>query len=247
MTAGTPSSLAGKRAIVTGAGSGIGAAVVGRLAAGGARVIAVDRDEARLCDLYQRQTQVETVVGDVRDDEIASLPLRTPEADVLVNAAGVLRRAPILDHTMGDWTDTMDINVRAAFRLSRNFASRRVSLGRGGSIVNVCSIESFTAAPAHAAYTVSKTALAMLTKAMALELASHGVRVNAIAPGVTETRMNEDLRADQDRSDRLLASVPMRRFATPEEQAAAVAFLLSDDASYITGAILAVDGGWLTA
>ena len=80
----------------------------------------MDRDEARLCDLYQRQTQVETVVGDVRDDEIASLPLRTPEADMLVNAAGVLRRAPILDHTMGDWTDTMDINVRAAFRLSRN-------------------------------------------------------------------------------------------------------------------------------
>ena len=247
MTAGTPSSLVGKRAIVTGAGSGIGAAVVARLAAGGAHVIAVDRDGTRLRDLHRSEAQVETVIGDIRDDEIASLPLRTPGADVLVNAAGVLRRAPILDHSMQDWTDTMDINVRAAFRLSRNFASSRVSLGLGGSIVNVCSIESFTATPAHAAYTVSKTALAMLTKAMALELASHGVRVNAIAPGVTETRMNEDLRADPDRSHRLLANVPMRRFATPEEQAAAVAFLISDDASYITGAILAVDGGWLSA
>ena len=141
----------------------------------------------------------------------------------------------------------MDINVRAAFRLSRNFASSRVSLGLGGSIVNVCSIESFTAAPAHAAYTVSKTALAMLTKAMALELGGHGVRVNAIAPGVTETRMNERLRAGPGRSARLRASVPMGRFASPEEQAAAVSFLVSGDASYITGAILAVDGGWLTA
>lgn len=247
MTAGAPYEQASGQAIVTGAGSGIGAAVVDRLAAGGARVIAVDLDGDRLRDLHAGKAQVEIVAGDVRDDEIASLPFRMPHVDVLVNAAGVLRRAPVLDHAMQDWADTMDINVRAAFRLSRNFAARRLSLGLGGSIVNVCSIESFTAAPDHAAYTVSKTALAMLTKAMALELASRGVRVNAIAPGVTKTRMNEDLRAHTDRSARLLASVPMGRFATPEEQAAAIAFLVSDEASYITGAILAVDGGWLTA
>ena len=247
MTGAASVDVARMQAIVTGAGSGIGAAVVSRLAAGGARVIAVDRDGARLRDLHGGKAQVEIVIGDIRDDEIASLPLRTPGASALVNSAGVLRRAPILDHTMQDWNETLDINVRAAFRLSRNFASSRLERGLGGSIVNVCSIESFTAAPAHAAYTVSKTALAMLTKAMALELASRGVRVNAIAPGVTETGMNEDLRADGDRSARLLANVPMRRFATPEEQAAAVAFLISDDASYITGAILAVDGGWLTA
>ena len=247
MTASAPSMRAGRQAIVTGAGSGIGAAVVDRLAAGGARVVAVDRDGRRLGDLHGGKARVEVVTGDIRDDEIASLPLRLPDVDVLVNAAGVLHRARILDHAVQDWTDTMDINVRAAFRLSRNFAARRVSLGLGGSIVNVCSIESFTAAPGHAAYTVSKTALAMLTRAMALELASRGVRVNAIAPGVTKTRMNEDLRADRNRSARLLANVPMGRFATPEEQAAAIAFLVSDDASYITGAILAVDGGWLTA
>ena len=247
MTAKAPPRRAGRQAIVTGAGSGIGAAVVDRLAAGGALVVAVDHDEARLRDLHGGEQRVEIVAGDVRDDEVASLPLRMPDVDVLVNAAGILRRAPVLDHTIGDWTDTMDINVRAAFRLSRNFAASRVSLGLGGSIVNVCSIESFTAAPGHAAYTVSKTALAMLTKAMALELASRGVRVNAIAPGVTKTRMNEDLRADRDRSAQLLARVPMGRFATPEEQAAAIAFLVSDDAAYITGAILAVDGGWLTA
>ena len=247
MSTASTSGATGKRAIVTGAGSGIGAAAARRLLADGIRVIAVDRDELLLRDMFRGQPRVEFVTGDVREDGIASLPLRVPGVDVLVNAAGVLRRASILDHTMQDWTETMDINVRAAFRLSRNFAASRVSLGRAGSIVNVCSVESFTAAPAHAAYTVSKTALAMLTKAMALELAGHGVRVNAIAPGVTETRMNEDLRADEDRSARLLANIPMGRFATPEEQAAAIAFLVSDDASYITGAILAVDGGWLTA
>lgn len=245
-TAGT-SADSSQRAIVTGAGSGIGAAVARRLVADGIRVIAVDRDELLLRGMFRDQPGVDFVTGDVRDDSIASLPSRVPDVGVLVNAAGVLRRASVLDHTMQDWSETMDINVRAAFRLSRNFAASRVALGRGGSIVNVCSIESFTAAPAHAAYTVSKTALAMLTKAMALELAGHGVRVNAIAPGVTETRMNEDLRADSDRSARLRAAVPMGRFAAPEEQAAAVSFLVSDDASYITGAILAVDGGWLTA
>lgn len=247
MIAKSPFRRVGRQAIVTGAGSGIGAAVVDRLAESGDRVIAVDRDEARLHDLHGGKGRVEIVAGDVRDDEVTSMPLHMPDVDVLVNAAGILRRAPILDHAMQDWTDTMDINVKAAFRLSRNFAACRVSLGRSGSIVNVCSIESFTAARDHAAYTVSKTAMAMLTKAMALELASRGVRVNAVAPGVTETRMNEDLRADTDSSARLLASVPMGRFATPEEQAAAIAFLVSDDASYITGAILAVDGGWLTA
>jgi 2-deoxy-D-gluconate 3-dehydrogenase len=236
-----------RRAIVTGAGSGIGAAVARRLVADGIRVIAVDRDELLLRGMFRDQPGVDCVIGDVRGDDIASLPSRMPDADVLVNAAGVLRRASVLDHTMHDWSETLDINVRAAFRLSRNFAASRLALGLGGSIVNVCSIESFTAAPAHAAYTVSKTALAMLTKAMALELASHGVRVNAIAPGVTETGMNEDLRADRDRSARLRSAVPMGRFAAPEEQAAAVSFLVSDDASYITGAILAVDGGWLTA
>ena len=247
MSAASTPDHAGKRAIVTGAGSGIGAAVARRLVDDGLRVIAVDRDELLLRGMFRGQPRVEFVTGDVRDDGIVSLPLRMPDVDVLVNAAGVLRRASILDHSMHDWTETMDINVRAAFRLSRNFAASRVSVGRAGSIVNVCSIESFTAAPGHAAYTVSKTALAMLTKAMALELACHGVRVNAIAPGVTETRMNEDLRSDSGRSARLRAAVPMGRFAAPEEQAAAVSFLVSDDASYVTGAILAVDGGWLTA
>ena len=247
MSTASTSDDAGKRAIVTGAGSGIGAAVVRRLVDDGIRVIAVDRDELLLRSMFRGQPGIDLVTGDVRGDDIASLPSRMPDVDVLVNAAGVLRRATVFDHTMQDWSETMDINVRAAFRLSRNFAASRVALGLAGSIVNVCSIESFTAAPAHAAYTVSKTALAMLTKAMALELACHSVRVNAIAPGVTETRMNEDLRADNDRSARLRAAVPMGRFATPEEQAAAIAFLVSDDASYITGAILAVDGGWLTA
>ena len=110
----------------------------------------------------------------------------------------------------------------------------------------MCSIESFTAAPAHAAYTVSKSAMLMLTRAFALELAAYGIRVNGIAPGVTETAMNASLRADAERAAALRSKVPMGRFAAPEEQAAAICFLASDDAAYITGAVLPVDGGFLT-
>jgi 2-deoxy-D-gluconate 3-dehydrogenase len=96
------------------------------------------------------------------------------------------------------------------------------------------------------AYTVSKSAMLMLTRAFALELAPHGIRVNGIAPGVTETGMNAGLRADPERADGLRRAIPMERFGRPEEQAAAVCFLASDDASYITGSVLPVDGGWLT-
>src|SRR5262249_28294476 len=130
---------------------------------------------------------------------------------------------------------------------SRDFA--RSIIGRSGSgvIVNVASIEAFTAAPRHAAYTVSKSAVAMLTKSFALELAEHGVRVVAIAPGPTATGMNIALRRDPELSRKRAEPIPMGRFGLPEEQAAAIAFLASDDASYITGAILPVDGGFLTA
>jgi NAD(P)-dependent dehydrogenase (short-subunit alcohol dehydrogenase family) len=118
--------------------------------------------------------------------------------------------------------------------------------GATGSIVNVCSIESFVALPGHAAYTASKSALLLLTRAFALELAPHGVRVNAVAPGVTTTGMNAALCADGAQAAALRERIPLGRFATPEEQAAGICFLASPEASFITGATLPVDGGWLT-
>jgi 2-dehydro-3-deoxy-D-gluconate 5-dehydrogenase len=227
--------FAGRRALVTGAASGIGRAAAGRLAAEGADVVGLDVAAAD-----------GVVAADVRSDEaLRALAERGP-FDVLVNAAGILRRHDLLDHPLDDWRLTMDVNVRAAFRLSREFARGHIERGTRGAIVNVCSIESFTAAPAHAAYTVSKGALLMLTRAFALELAEHGIRVNGVAPGVTETGMNAALRADAGRSAALLGKIPLGRFGRPEEQAAAICFLASDDAAYVTGAVLPVDGGFLT-
>ncbi|MEQ8718267.1 MAG: SDR family oxidoreductase [Acidimicrobiales bacterium] len=239
--------FAGRRVIVTGAASGIGASAVGRFAAEGAAVVAVDRDPARLEGRHGDTAGVTTFVADVRDDVLLELIAGGPPPDVLVNAAGVLRREPFVTHSLAAWDETLAVNVRSVFRTSRTFSARHIGENTPGSIVNVCSIESFTAAPDHAAYTVSKSAVAMLTRAFALELADHDIRVNGIAPGVTATAMNEALREDAERASRLRRSIPMGRFAEAAEQAAAIAFLASDEASYITGAILPVDGGWLTA
>jgi len=227
--------FSGRRAVVTGAASGIGRATLRRL-----------QSEVALAETCEGLEHADFRAVDICAGA-ALEAMAAFEPDVLVNAAGILHRHDVLEHPLETWDQTIDVNVKAAFRLSRDFARALIERGATGVIVNVASIEAFTAAPRHAAYTVSKSAVAMLTKSFALELAEHGVRVVAVAPGVTETGMNNDLRSDPERSKVLAEPIPMRRFARPEEQAAAIAFLASDDASYITGAILPVDGGCLTA
>jgi 2-dehydro-3-deoxy-D-gluconate 5-dehydrogenase len=255
-----PGRFAGRRALVTGAASGIGRAVARRLAAEGAIVTGLDLDAAGLEETFASIPGAHAVVADVagaggvRDgggvgaedgggEDALALAAKT---DVLVNAAGVLERHDFLEHPLQAWQRTLAVNLLAPRRLSRAFARARIEAGSAGAIVNVCSIESFVALPGHAAYTASKSALLLLTRAFALELAPHGVCVNAVAPGVTATSMNAALRADSARADALLARVPLGRFATPEEQAAGICFLASPEASYITGATLPIDGGWLT-
>jgi NAD(P)-dependent dehydrogenase (short-subunit alcohol dehydrogenase family) len=228
------SRFSGQRALVTGAASGIGGAVAHRLAAEGARVTGLDISPGG---------SEGWLVADVTGEEAL---VAAGEADILVNAAGLLLRHDLLEHPLEDWQRTLEVNLEGPRRLSREFARAHIAAGTGGAIVNVCSIESFTALPGHAAYTASKTGLLMLTRAFALELAPHGIRVNAVAPGVTETGMNAGLRADPAEAGALTAAIPQGRFATPEEQAAGICFLASPEASYVTGATLAIDGGWLT-
>lgn len=255
-----PSRFAGQRALVTGAASGIGRAVARRLAAEGAAVTGLDLDAAGLEETFDSIPGARQIVADVTGEEAVGA---AAEADVLVNAAGILERHDFLAHPPDAWERTLAVNLIAPQRLSRAFARARIESGPPpershvershpaerpnlGAIVNVCSIESFIAIPGHAAYTASKSALLLLTRAFALELAPHGIRVNAVAPGVTETAMNAALRADPAQAGVLSERIPLGRFATAEEQAAGVCFLASPEAAYITGATLPLDGGWLT-
>jgi NAD(P)-dependent dehydrogenase (short-subunit alcohol dehydrogenase family) len=235
--------FAGQRALVTGAASGIGRTVARRLAAEGASVVGLDISQAGLEETFDSIPGARHLAVDVQSDEAVAA---VAGSNVLINAAGILLRHDLLEHPLDAWQRTLDLNLMAPLRLSREFARAHIEAGTRGAIVNVCSIESFTALSGHAAYTTSKSALLMLTRAFALELAPHGIRVNAVAPGVTETAMNADARADPAQAAALHEAIPLGRFATAEEQAAGICFLASPEASYITGATLPIDGGWLT-
>jgi NAD(P)-dependent dehydrogenase (short-subunit alcohol dehydrogenase family) len=231
------------RIVITGAGSGIGRAVAQRFGASGAEVLGIDVDSGSLEETFASLPRGRSLTVDIRSNEALDLIAAFGPADVLVNAAGILRRHPFLEHTLDSWEETLDVNLKAAFRLSRQFAADHLARRAPGVIINICSIESFVALPNHVAYTVSKTALLMLTRAFAFELASAGIRVVGVAPGVTETGMNADVRADPVSSERLRALVPLGRFATADEIASVVAFLASDEASYLVGSVVLTDGG----
>jgi len=235
--------FSGQRALVTGAAAGIGRAVARQLAREGAQVVGLDISGDGLQETCASIPGSHQLAVDVNSDEALAA---VGDCEVLINAAGILLRHDLREHPLSQWQRTLEVNLKAPLRLSREFARAHITAGTSGAIVNVASIESFIALPGHAAYTASKSGLLMLTRAFALELAPHGIRVNAVAPGVTKTGMNAAIRADPERTAALTEAIPLQRFATPEEQAAAICFLASPEASYVTGATLRVDGGWLT-
>ena len=165
--------------------------------------------------------------------------------DILVNNAGIIRRADLLDHSEQDWDDVIDVNLKAAFLLSQAVARHMVETKRAGRIINVASMLSFQGGIRVPAYTASKHGIAGLTKAMANELAPHGITVNAIAPGYMETDNTEALRNDPDRNAQISARIPMGRWGTPDDLATSVLFLAAPGSSYVTGITVPVDGGWL--
>jgi meso-butanediol dehydrogenase / (S,S)-butanediol dehydrogenase / diacetyl reductase len=230
----------GRRIVVTGAGSDIGVATLRRFDCEGAVVLGIDADAARLERTCAHTRMASAIAVDVREPD-AEQVLRDFRPDALINAAEVCHSHAALDYPLDSWQETMDINLKAMFRLSREFARARIAAEKPGVIVNVASVECFVAAPDHLAYTASKTGVLMLTKAFALELAAHRIRVIAVAPPPPKIGLHGAV------DEGLTERIPMGRRGTSAEIAAVIAFLASDEASFVTGAVVPVDGGWLTA
>lgn len=252
MAASSPFSLDGRRALVTGANTGIGQGIALALAEAGATVVAAGRSSMAeteeliaaaggTCLPLQADLQQSGAAARVIEEATA---LAGP-LDILINNAGIIRRADALDFSESDWDEVMNVNLKAGFFLAQAFAKAALSAGRGGRIVSIASLLSFQGGIRVASYTASKSGLAGLTRLLACEWASKGINVNAIAPGYVESNNTEALRADPDRNAAILARIPAGRWGKPSDIGGAAVFLASDAAAYVHGAILPVDGGWL--
>lgn len=241
-------SLAGRRALVTGASAGIGQAIAVGMAKAGADLVcadiaACDETAARIAAAGREGS---TVVLDLtRRGAVDELMAAAGDVDILVNCAGIIRRADALDFSEEDWDAVMDINLKVVFFLSQAFA--RALLGRGGSgaIINIASMLSFQGGIRIPSYTASKSGVAGLTRLLANEWAAKGINVNAIAPGYVATANTAALRADPVRNQAILDRIPVGRWADPDDIAGPAVFLASPAARYVHGAVFNVDGGWL--
>jgi NAD(P)-dependent dehydrogenase (short-subunit alcohol dehydrogenase family) len=241
--------LGGRRAIVVGAASGIAAASAEGLAAFGAEVVCADRDEkgaaATAARIVALGGKAVALVLDVTDPTAASRAVAsvgTP--DVLVVAPAVNVRKRILDVSDDEFDRVIDVNLRGAFRLFREFGTVMADRG-SGSIIAVSSIRAQVVESGQGVYSATKAGLLQIVRALAVELGPRGVRANALAPGVVETPLTAPIQATPDWYEAYRAKTALGRWAQPSELAGAVVFLASDAASYVTGSYLVVDGGWL--
>lgn len=243
-----------KVAVVTGGSQGIGEACVRRLAGAGAAVAIWDVADAPGQALAQALSadgaRVSYVYCDVAskasvDAAVAATRQAWGRIDQLVSNAGIVRPCPFLDITEADWDAVLDVNLKGAFLVGQAVARVMVEQG-GGAIVHMSSVNAVMAIPTIASYNASKGGLAQLTRVMALALADHGIRVNAVGPGTIATELaRQAVLADESTRARLMSRTPLRRLGEPAEVADAVAYLLSDASSYITGETLYIDGGRL--
>jgi 2-deoxy-D-gluconate 3-dehydrogenase len=243
--------LSGKVALVTGANSGIGQALAVALAEAGADIALAGRSEpgetlARIAATGRRVASMAADLSSVEpvrrvvDQALAELG----RIDILVNNAGTIRRNDLDDFTEDDWDTVLDTNLKTLFFLSQAAARHMVARG-SGKIVNIASLLSFQGGIRVPSYAAAKSGVAGLTKAMANELAPRGVQVNAIAPGYIETNNTAALQADAVRRRQIVERIPAGRWGRPEDIAGAAVFLASSASDYVTGQVLAVDGGWL--
>jgi 2-deoxy-D-gluconate 3-dehydrogenase len=246
--------LDGKVALVTGARQGLGQGMAMALAEAGADIAGLDWTESEqtgkfigalgrryhpiTCDLRQ------AAVSNLRDI-VAEIVSKMQHLDILVNNAGIIRRAAALDFSERDWDDVLQINLRAVFFLSQA-AGRFMAQQQHGKIINIASMLSFQGGILVPSYTAAKSGVAGVTHALANEWAKHGINVNAIAPGYMATDNTAPLRADPNRSRSILERIPAGRWGTPDDVKGAVVFLASAASDYMNGAVIPVDGGWLT-
>ncbi|MEC8581616.1 MAG: 2-dehydro-3-deoxy-D-gluconate 5-dehydrogenase KduD [Pseudomonadota bacterium] len=243
-----PFSIEGKRALVTGANTGIGQAIAIGLAAAGAHVIAAGRSSCddTVAQITAAGGSAEALTLDLSDPVKGAGELaKAGDLDILVNNAGIIRREDSVDYSEADWDDVMDVNLKAVFLLCQAFAKATIARGAEGRIVNIASLLSFQGGIRVPAYTASKHGVAGLTKIFANEWAAKGINVNAVAPGYIATNNTEALRNDAARNQAILDRIPAGRWGDAEDIAGAVTFLCTPAAKYVTGAVLNVDGGWL--
>ena len=245
-------SLAGRRAVVTGGSRGLGAAIAVALAEAGADILLVARGDcsetAAAVESMGRKAKAVSIDLGLKGSS-AEVVRAAHEAfggaDILVNNAGMIRRGTVVDFSESDWDDVIAVNLTSCFTLAQGFAREWIAGGRGGKIINIASMLSFQGGIRVVSYTAAKSGLLGITRALANELAPKGINVNAIAPGYMATDNTAPLRADETRNREILARIPAGNWGNPSDLGGAAVFLASEASSYVHGAVLAVDGGWL--
>ena len=245
--------LLGKTALITGASKGLGKAIALALAQAGAGIALVSRDRAKLNDVaaeirgsggnasvFVADVTDEAQVAQVRDAVAAQFG---DTLHILINNAGINIRKPVTDFTLAEWNSVLTTNLTSVFLLCRAFVPMMKGCGYG-RIINMTSMMSHISLPGRTAYSASKTALLGFNRALALELAAEKITVNGISPGVCDTEINTPLMQNPELRAQFLAKIPMGRFGEPSEIAKLALYLCSEDAGFITGTDVIIDGGW---